>query len=153
MSICEGSFKSGKKCTYKKKIGNFCKIHGKGKSEEKERKIEEIEKVTIQSLTLERDLIAKLLPAYMNYTDITIKIIEKIELLNCKIDSMKFKNIIKNEECEICLTDKQNFVQLICGHYFCIDCVYKSIESTNNRCPKCKRNVETSEGEKESKQK
>jgi hypothetical protein len=159
-STCDGFTKSGKKCTYKRKIGNFCKIHNPEKklnqNDIKEQKLnpapqineQKLDPNLIQNLILERDLLTTLLSSYGSYTDITSKILEKIDLLNCKIDSLKFKNIIKNEECEICSIQKQIFVQLICGHYFCSDCTPQILKTTKNRCAKCKRDVETKEMEK-----
>jgi hypothetical protein len=150
-NICEGSTKAGKKCTYKKKIGNFCKIHSKTNNqiqENKEQKIELPKTDTIQSLNLEKEILTKLLTTYIDHSDLTSKIVDKIDLINCKIDALKFKNIAKHEECEICFIEKDIFIQLICGHYFCTDCTDNTLKSTKNKCPKCKRHVETNEEEK-----
>ena len=57
---------------------------------------------------------------------------------------------IKNDHCEICLREIQEKYTLVCGDYFCRECLYEMIKSILNcisdfdkiRCPKCKEPIE-----------
>ena len=57
---------------------------------------------------------------------------------------------IKNDHCEICLREIQEKYTLVCGDYFCRECLYEMIKSILNcisdfdkiRCHKCKEPIE-----------
>tara|TARA_Y100000590_G_scaffold384433_1_gene455806 strand:+ start:2909 stop:4741 length:1833 start_codon:yes stop_codon:yes gene_type:complete len=51
--------------------------------------------------------------------------------------------VLTNDVCPICIEklNINNLCKTSCNHYYCYDCIYKSIE-TNNKCPKCRTSIE-----------
>lgn len=116
------------------KAENIAKIDAKeNKSEANDG--EELERLE----TLKDQLV--LMATITTNSDVLIAIVSNIELLDKKIKSILFKPIKIKKECCICLSEKENFIQLMCKHSFCTDCVFKTLKTTNDRCSLCKRCV------------
>lgn len=62
-----------------------------------------------------------------------------------RAESLAFceRKCMEPTDCPICLDTKVEFVQLLCGHEFCRDCINASLNVTRNRCSLCKRNCYT----------
>jgi hypothetical protein len=67
------------------------------------------------------------------------------ESANERVEQLAFEKVTYDEakDCPVCLGNVNIFVNLLCNHSICVDCVNKSLDSTKGRCVLCKRNVFT----------
>ena len=63
-----------------------------------------------------------------------------------KLENEKLKNKNLTNECSICCSNINNNEVCLtkCGHLFCYDCIYKSIDY-NNKCPTCREKLNIEE--------
>ena len=66
-----------------------------------------------------------------------------------KITSVKYvKEDDKNDKCQICLDEfdeSSDIVKLDCGHVFCDTCIKTYLETYNNICPLCRKEIDKKE--------
>jgi len=67
---------------------------------------------------------------------------KKNELIQEFLNKINVFNTIKKifniNYCSICIKNPITHVLILCGHTFCIECINKSFNNQNNKCPMCR---------------